>query len=384
MRSTLALSFALALIACSGGGGSGSALDAGPGMGGVSGLGGGAATGGSAGMASGGSAGSSSGGAAGAVTGGASSGGAAGGGGTGGAPIICNDDVQCQSALGGDACKTKIACDPASATCKFEVLDTDQDGHPPVVCGGDDCDDGEAAVHPGASEVCDGLDNDCNGSADDGLTCPTCKPGVILLLLDRSGSMAADLASGSMRWAALSGAVNTFVQDSASNVLSVGVTYFPTSSTDCNAASYATPSVAIAALPGAVSTIQSSLASNSPTGSSILTAPISGAIDHLSSYVAQNPSKPAAVVVITDGVPNSCASTDSVASAAAAAAYGQTLTPQLKTYVVSLGYDLEQASWDSIALSGGTTSAYNTGDSGGQTALVSALNTIRTDLTKCP
>ena len=29
-----------------------------------------------------------------------------------------------------------------------------------------DCDDSEAAVNPGAEEVCDGLDNDCNGSVD--------------------------------------------------------------------------------------------------------------------------------------------------------------------------------------------------------------------------
>ncbi len=31
----------------------------------------------------------------------------------------------------------------------------------------DDCDDGDDAVHPGAEEVCDGVDNDCNGDVDD-------------------------------------------------------------------------------------------------------------------------------------------------------------------------------------------------------------------------
>ncbi len=31
-----------------------------------------------------------------------------------------------------------------------------------------DCNDGEASVYPGATEYCDGYDNDCNGSVDDG------------------------------------------------------------------------------------------------------------------------------------------------------------------------------------------------------------------------
>jgi large repetitive protein len=35
-----------------------------------------------------------------------------------------------------------------------------------------DCDDGDAAINPAALEVCDALDNDCNGTADDGGVCP--------------------------------------------------------------------------------------------------------------------------------------------------------------------------------------------------------------------
>ncbi len=37
----------------------------------------------------------------------------------------------------------------------------------------DDCDDTDAAINPGESEVCNGLDDDCDGTADDGLAVTT-------------------------------------------------------------------------------------------------------------------------------------------------------------------------------------------------------------------
>jgi len=47
--------------------------------------------------------------------------------------------------------------------------DNDGDGYISVPSGGDDCDDTNPNINPGASEVCDGVDNDCNGQIDEGV-----------------------------------------------------------------------------------------------------------------------------------------------------------------------------------------------------------------------
>ncbi|MFH1466630.1 MAG: MopE-related protein [Pseudomonadota bacterium] len=48
------------------------------------------------------------------------------------------------------------------------LYDVDGDGW--AACG-TDCDDTSAATHPGADEVCDGADNDCDGTTDEGTSC---------------------------------------------------------------------------------------------------------------------------------------------------------------------------------------------------------------------
>jgi hypothetical protein len=74
----------------------------------------------------------------------------------------------------GNPC-TEDSCSVAAMMCVAAPIDRDGDGFAAMelgarTCAGDDCDDAMPQTHPGAKEVCDGVDNDCNGRADDGCT----------------------------------------------------------------------------------------------------------------------------------------------------------------------------------------------------------------------
>ncbi len=80
-------------------------------------------------------------------------------------------------------CNDKI--DEGCATTTY-YLDTDGDGYgdpnkplQSYVDNNDDCNDYDANIYPGAEELCDGVDNDCDGVIDEGCGLPTpggCQP----------------------------------------------------------------------------------------------------------------------------------------------------------------------------------------------------------------
>jgi len=78
----------------------------------------------------------------------------------------------------GDPC-TNDSCDKKTGACNHAPLtmDLDGDGHDAPLPGhhpgdpgscGDDCDDTDPRAYLGAAEVCDGVDNDCDGIIDNG------------------------------------------------------------------------------------------------------------------------------------------------------------------------------------------------------------------------
>lgn len=55
--------------------------------------------------------------------------------------------------------------------CSASCWDADGDGYQDAACGGTDCNDNEAAINPGAAEICDSIDNNCNSRTDENSVC---------------------------------------------------------------------------------------------------------------------------------------------------------------------------------------------------------------------
>lgn len=82
----------------------------------------------------------------------------------------CLTGINIPSCNDGDDCTSDI-CSEEAGRCIHTPADRDGDGFGDILCGGTDCDDLDPEINPSAEEVCDGIDNDCDRIIDEGFTC---------------------------------------------------------------------------------------------------------------------------------------------------------------------------------------------------------------------
>ena len=83
----------------------------------------------------------------------------------------CNDANPNVNPAAVDICENNIDedCDNSDALCSCASTDLDNDGYGTgAACNPVDCDDTDSTVNPGATELCNGQDDDCDSTVDEG------------------------------------------------------------------------------------------------------------------------------------------------------------------------------------------------------------------------
>lgn len=228
------------------------------------------------------------------------------------------------------------ACsDPPQPSGFEEGEETDGVDGPSGPLGGKD--DGPSSQTPGEFESC------ATSSAE-----ATLKPIHLVFMFDKSGSM---VAGGSPKWSSAKAASKAFFESQQSAGLNASLAFFPANGNQCSAGSYA-PAIPTTALPS--TSFGSALDAQDPDGDTPTYVALQGAIDYAQGLL-QNQAKDGrvAIVLVTDGMPDSNCSGSSIPSVKQLAA---SVAQTIPTYVIGVGDQL--ANLGEIAVGGGTQNAH--------------------------
>ena len=203
----------------------------------------------------------------------------------------------------------------------------------------------------------------------------------IAVIYDRSNSMGG-VGSGidpSTKWAPVGAGLKGFFQDPGSVGVTASLVYFPSIQNEpdqCNSGDYVKPDVSATALPSMA--FAASIDATSPHGNTPTLPAVQGVIGALQSGTI-DPKTVNAIILVTDGEPDSCqSSVNDVSQAVKKAA------ATIPTYVIGIG--LSSSALDQIAAAGGTQKAIVVDVSSPtqtQADLLAALDSIRGKQVPC-
>jgi hypothetical protein len=206
----------------------------------------------------------------------------------------------------------------------------------------------------------------------------------LYIMMDKSSSMAG------FKWDAAKAGLVAFVKDNDSAGIYVGLKFFPRPPNGievCNQQEYSTPDTPFAQLPGNAPAIETAINNETPNGLSTPTWPaLGGAILKSIEIVQNNPNDSAAVLLVTDGVPQGpasmCAGVDPTSTAEIAALAAKGVTFGVSTYVIGLP-GVDQTFANEVAKAGASDTAILVSNTNVQVEFQNALAKVRGQALPC-
>ena len=208
----------------------------------------------------------------------------------------------------------------------------------------------------------------------------------LYIMMDKSSSM-----SG-FKWDAAKAGLIAFVKDGESDGIYLGLKFFPRkadATPPCDQQAYTTPDTPFDTLPGNATPIETAINAESPNGLNTPTYPALGGAILKGIQIAQNnPGHSAAVLLVSDGVPQGPAALcsgvnpEDTAEIAKLAQTGATFNPPVPTYVIGLP-GVDQTFANQVAQAGGSGSAILVSSTNVQQEFQDALAKIRGQALPC-
>jgi hypothetical protein len=204
----------------------------------------------------------------------------------------------------------------------------------------------------------------------------------IALLVDTSYSMDFDL-----RWQYVKGALLSFVDAPGQKDLGLSLQFFPLRA-QCDVDAYSTPALPMANVGDARTDVETTVNARRMSGGTPIVQALAGMGRYAAAWAKQHPDRRTAIVVATDGVPDStCSSAAStppndLTNAAKTAKALATGSPAIPVFVIGVGKELD--SLNTIAVAGGTDRAVLIQDGeNAQKEFLEALENIRKSSLGC-